>query len=93
MRTIWKYPVSVVDRFSLDLPKGYMFLDVQVQREMPMLWVLVDAEAEKERVDFAVVGTGNPFPDPDEGEYWSIGTFQMCGGALVFHLFYRNPWG
>jgi hypothetical protein len=91
-RTIWKYPVAMLDRFSLDIPKDHMFLDVQVQRGAPALWALVDADAPKMRVDFALVGTGNPFPDPDEGEFWHIGTFQLAGGDLVFHLFYRNVW-
>ena len=90
-RRIWKYPVPVTDFFSLDLPRGALFLDVQLQGEEPMLWALVAPAESVERVQFAVVGTGNPFPD--EGEWWHIGTFQLHKGMLVFHLFYRNSGG
>lgn len=96
MRTIWKYPVPITDRFTLQIPGGYSFLDVQVQRdgydnEGAMLWALVDPEKPKEAVDFVLVGTGRSYPDEDDGSFWHVGTFQMRGGALVWHLFYRDP--
>lgn len=91
MRTIWKYEVQPTDRFSHEIPRGFMFLDVQMQQGRPQLWALVDTEKPMERVDFALVGTGNSYPDADEGEFWHVGSFQLHEGALVFHLFYRDP--
>lgn len=91
MRTIWKYRVPLTDRFAHDIPRGFTFLDVQTNYGLPMVWALVDTDQPKVRVDFALVGTGNPYPDQDEGEFWHLGTFQLHDGELVFHLFYRDP--
>jgi len=98
MRTIWKYAVPILDRFTLALPQGAEYLSVQVQTDvygnaLAMLWALVDSDRPKERVQFAVVGTGGPAPNPGEGELRYIGTFQLSGGTLVFHLFSINRAG
>jgi len=94
MRTIWKYPVSADKQFSLDIPKGAQFLDVQTQGETPVMWFRVESENPPESWHFAVVGTGQPTPDDAEGDdWWHLGTFQMFGGAMVWHLFQRNDWG
>jgi hypothetical protein len=93
MRTIWKYPVQPTHRFSLDLPKGAIFLHVDRQGDDAMMWFWVDSSAKTEREDFAVVGTGQPTPDDAEGEsWWHLGTFLAHGGAFVWHLFQRTPW-
>lgn len=49
-----------------------------------MLWVLVDPNAPEEPRSFSVYGTGHFMPD-NPGTF--IGTFQMLGGDLIFHLF------
>lgn len=36
-------------------------------------------------VTIRIFGTGHTIQDADRLEY--IGTIQMCGGALVFHVF------
>lgn len=87
MRRIYKYPVSVTDDFMLDMPAGAKVLSVQVQNGEPHLWALVETDGVMhERRTFHLYGTGNPLPR-DVGSFVFVGTFQLRGGALVFHLF------
>lgn len=70
-------------------------LCVQVQGYAPYLWVIVDEQAPRDQPRrFRLAGTGHKLdvvdpsynPSPDNcGRY--VGTFQLDGGALVFHLF------
>lgn len=86
MTRIYKYPIPIEDRFSLSLPQGARVLCVQTQNNQPQVWVRVDPHALTERRDFFLRGTGHPCgPEIDAARY--VGTFQLEGGALVFHLF------
>ncbi len=84
MTTIYKYPVAP-GAFILRIPKGARFLAAQVQQENPQMWFLLDPEADNESRFFVLAGTGERVPDSDKLTHLS--TFQMNGGALVFHLF------
>jgi hypothetical protein len=88
MRAIWKFPVSVRERFTVEMPRGAEVLSVQVQHGEPVMWALLDPKAQNETRTFAVHGTGHEFYDDG---YAYIGTFQIAGGALVFHLFEIEP--
>ena len=81
--TIWKYDLRLVDVQNVRLPVAAKILAVQVQRGVPRLWALVDPGAPEENRRIAIRGTGHPIDMA--GEY--IGTFQVEGGALVFHVF------
>ena len=82
---IWKWTLAMKDVQTLELPSGAGILSVQIQGDMPQLWALCNnSTVLKEKRHIAIYGTGNPMPD-DPGEY--IATFQMHGGALVFHAF------
>jgi len=82
---IWKWTLAVTDLQTLELPKGSGILTVQMQGNMPQLWAMCNEKTDKKETRrIAIYGTGNPMPD-DPGEY--IATFQMRGGALVFHAF------
>lgn len=85
---IWKYPLQVIDLQSLLIPKGAKLLTVQTQGDMPQLWTLVDEKAQIVPRNFATYGTGNPIPDSDPGQY--VGTYQIQGGVLVFHVFEKD---
>ncbi len=65
---------------------GAEFLSVQIQRDEPQMWFLVDPEADSEVRSFTVHGTGHPVVGDDP---LFLGTFQVMGGELVFHLFER----
>lgn len=89
MRKVWKYPVPLTDRFSVDLPMDAEVLAVQ-ESVLPqsdiwdslVMWALLNPDAPKERRTFRLAGTGHPIVD--DGDY--IGTTQLRNG-LVFHLF------
>jgi len=83
MKTIWKYEIPLQDKFKLKMPFNAKPLTVQVQHGVPCLWVLVDTSKELEEYSFRVVGTGHQIKFA--GDY--IGTFQISGGSLVFHVF------
>ena len=82
---IWKWTLEVTDRQQLLIPEGAKLLTVQIQHGMPQLWALVDENAPIIHRTIAIYGTGNPLPDGDPGQY--VGTYQIRGGALVFHVF------
>lgn len=84
MQTIYKYPIEVTDNQHINIPRDGKILTVQVQGGQPCLWVLVDPDNDPEDRHIEVFGTGHPISD-DERDY--IGTFQMHGGALIFHVF------
>lgn len=82
---IWKYELVVADTQNIEMSPDAKLLCVQVQRDAPKLWALVDETREgKELRTIAIYGTGNPIPS-NPGEY--IDTFQLFDGSLVFHAF------
>lgn len=81
---VWKYELKHSVLQKLELPVGYKLLDVQVQRGIPCLWVLVDPKADKTPIFIRILGTGEETEHPLK-EY--AGTFQTNGGDLVFHVF------
>lgn len=86
MKTIYKYAIDVTDEQIVKLPANARILTVQVQGGTPCIWALVDTnEVLIEDVTIRVHGTGHPIDDSDNLDY--IGTFQMHGGSLVFHVF------
>lgn len=84
-KAVWKYEIEERDRQSIHMPVSAEVLCVQMQNGNPCIWALVDPEAMQERRWFLVLGTGHPIEAESLGRY--IGTFQMVGGSLVFHLF------
>jgi hypothetical protein len=86
MRTIWKFAVPVTDYFDLTMPAESQILSVQSQRNDPQLWALVYPDAPKQTRHFRLIGTGHPIHDAKDN--WNfIGTVQLEGGSLIFHLF------
>jgi len=84
MKTIWKYPLAPVENKKIiGMPKGAILLCVQAQYGNPCLWALVDSENPAVLREFSIRGTGHDARDV--GQY--VGTFQMKGGSLIFHLF------
>jgi len=83
MKTIWKYALLVADRQELQMPTGANFLAVQVQREEICLWALVDTDNPLVGRRIHTYGTGQGLGEL--GTY--IGTYQLRGGGLVFHVF------
>lgn len=85
-QTIWKFELKNEGVQELKMPEGAEILTVQTQYEKPCLWALVNPDAEKVSRGFFIYGTGHPVPkEPYPQKY--IGTYQLSGGALVFHVF------
>ena len=84
MLSIWKFGLPLSDRVEIEMPHGAQVLSVGVQRGNPCLWALVDAHRRQVHRTFYVHGTGHPVIDPDA---LFIGTIQLHGGALIFHVF------
>jgi len=98
MKCVYKYKVPITDEPAIQMPAGAVPLTFQVQRSEPMLWCLVDPDADLEWRQFVMRGTGQPVPEavgvgphPDGrvATVTHIGTIQLRG--YVWHLF--EPWG
>jgi len=83
MKRIYKYPIPVDDRIVIKMPEGAFVMSVQMQKSEPQIWVLCNPDKPlKERI-FYLFGTGMEVSQ----EFVYLGTFQMLGGSLVYHLF------
>jgi len=88
MKTIFKYDIEVKDDITVMLPQWAKVLSVQVQDDKPKIWALVDTAMALEERRFKLYGTGHPISAYDtDGTFKFVGTFQLRGGQLVFHLF------
>lgn len=81
---IWKFPLPVEDVVDIKMPAGAELLCVQLQNGSPCLWAKVDVKSTPTARRFYVVGTGHPMPVKAKNY---VGTFQLSGGQLVFHVF------
>lgn len=82
---IWKYPITILEEQTVEMPIGARILSVQMQGGGLVLWALVDPEANREKRRIAVHGTGHPVDIAETRHF--IGTVQTNGGALVWHVF------
>lgn len=95
MKVIYKYKVPMADKVELEMPAGAKVLAVQTQGahggDEPMLWAMVDKERPTVTRHFLVKGTGHEFDITPEVTLDHVGTFQLHGGGLVFHMFEMVP--
>jgi hypothetical protein len=88
VRTIWKFQLHITDEQQVSMPRGSVILCVQSQAGQPCLWAVVDSDAPLEARTIHIFGTGLDMGDPATVPMRGyIGTFQMAGGALVWHVF------
>ena len=87
-RTIWKYELQITDTQTIEMPEGAMILTVQTQANKPCLWALVNPDSKIETRTFITYGTGHTIEEIRDyvGNYY-IGSYQIDGGILVFHVF------
>ena len=92
MKRIFKYEIPVIrDHFFIDLPQDAEILTFQSQNEKFYIWAIVDC-AENETVVlreryFRLIGTGHDLTEDFRRIRKYVGTAQIMGGGLVFHLF------
>jgi|HubBroStandDraft_2_1064218.scaffolds.fasta_scaffold16971_9 hypothetical protein len=82
---VYKYPLRLDDEMRVTLHAGARVLTVQEQRGDPYVWALVDPTQPEVSRRFRLAGTGQDILWQENMYY--RGTFQLRGGALVFHLF------
>lgn len=87
MKTIWKFELTL--HGAIEMPDGANILTVQEQRGVPCIWAEVDTNAPMVKRHFDIYGTGHEMKVDMGVERKYIGTFQIQGGALVFHVFER----
>lgn len=87
--TIYKYPLAIEDEQQIEMPQGAKVLCVQMQNGTPYLWAEVNPEAPMTKNTFYVRGTGHQLGKVATASIGCtyIGTFQMAGGSLVFHVY------
>jgi hypothetical protein len=85
-KKVLKFPLPIGDEVKIELPKDAECLCVQAQYGQPCLWIIGTLDGVPIEKWFCVRGTGHDFKG-NEGKY--IGTFQLVGGKLVFHVFER----
>lgn len=85
-KEVWKFQLTE-PKESIEMPVEAQILTVQTQGGIPCLWALGDPSAPKELRCFEVYGTGHPIHYDMAIERNYIGTFQINGGSLVFHVF------
>lgn len=79
------FPSTEKRHFEILLPGGARILGVDVVRERPRLYALVDTEADGESRLFVVYGSNRPIEESrDALEY--VGTFHIYG-ETTWHLF------
>ena len=79
MKTIWKFELDF-GTTVIDVPQGGEILTMQIQENIPCVWINIESKNDKEKRTFATVGTGHPI----EFKNKYIGTYQQ--GALVWHI-------
>jgi len=84
MKVIHKFTLGVTNEQSVTLTDGAQPLCVQVQNGKPQLWVLLDPQEQPIEYTVYTVGTGHNTHHIKETY---LGTYQLEGGALVFHVF------
>lgn len=83
-RIIYKYVLWPEPTNNILIPRDGKIISIQIQNDKPVMWVLVDPIKPEIKRTFEIIPTGLKF-DYDCKEY--IGTFQVDGGSLVFHVF------
>jgi hypothetical protein len=91
MRTIYKYELVVTDDQFIHPPVGAEFVSCQEQGGTACLWALVDPEKPPAQRHIRIHGTGHPMPHYTKDSHAFLGTFQLNGGSLVFHVFEVRP--
>lgn len=75
MLTIWKYELKIETEQIIKVPETADFLTVQLQDGHPVMWCLIDKDADLIDVEVIMKWTGQDATDVKLGKY--VGTFQL----------------
>lgn len=82
IKRVYKYTLAAGVQI-VKMPEGAQILTTQIQHGRIRVWALADYSKRPEPRLIAVMPTGVPVPENIE----YIGTIQLDGGALVYHIF------
>lgn len=86
-KAIWQFTLSLTGVQTIKMPENANIIHLEVQYNELNIWAIVDTKALKEERTFSMYGTGRLLEVAEEEKH--IGSFQMSGGSLVFHVFER----
>jgi len=89
MKTILKYEIEPKEIQTISLPRQAKILTVGCVKDSLYLWALIDLDnnTNEDRI-IRVLGTGWTLGVEEDRTY--IGTAQMNGGKLIWHVFEVN---
>ncbi len=87
MNVIYKYQLPILEKFTLQLPKGAKILRVDVVEGVPNLWALVNKHAVEDERKFEMYKTGQDIgTDTDYMKY--LGNLKLfVGQELCLYVF------
>jgi hypothetical protein len=91
MKTVWKYPLEVLDEQTIEIPDIHQILHIAEQHGEPTLWFLVDPGAPKIKKRIRIYGTGHTIVNDYQMTF--LGSVLMSRGDLVWHIFDMGPAG
>lgn len=92
MKTIYKYQLNTADIIDIEMPIDSEILTVQAQHGKPCIWAMVDDNGKFKTRRFEIYGTGHEIRPLEEYKCRKyIGTYQLLGGGLIFHVFEIVP--
>lgn len=83
MKTIYKYPLFLMDEQSIGIHEGAHALSAQMKGDQLFVWALVDSDAKLDSRKVRIFGTGNPVNL--DGNWQFLGTVQER--MFVWHIF------
>ena len=86
MKTIYKYPIEIMDSQIVTMPIGSHALSVQMQDNQLCIWVLLETSLVSWNRQVRIFGTGNPINLKDRWEF--LGTVQ--DDYYVWHVFIED---
>ena len=86
MRFILKYPLLTNRIQTVHMPTGSKIIKVDVQRNVPTIWAMVESDNKLAGRIISMISTGQTLPD-GMWENNFIGTFLLNDGAFVLHAF------
>ena len=81
---VLRFPMLLVDEQRIQIQQGAELLTVYMGHDYPCIWARVDTDAPTVIRRFLVRGDGQASPGLETAY---VGTFQVAGGRLVFHVF------
>lgn len=93
MRSIYKY--SIINNGGVISGPITKILNVAEQYGDIVVWAEIDTSAPDRKFEFVPINTGWNLDPPAEEtcllDSWTyVNTIQLAGGALVFHIYYRE---